>query len=83
MRRPLRIGIWFHYGVTLPPDEGIGVFSHNLATGLLELDERIELSLLIRPEDEKVVAAIEQKAPDRVRLLPSASPRTAQLLFRR
>ena len=39
MTRPIRIGIWCDYGVTLTPTEGIGVFVYNLVAGLLELDE--------------------------------------------
>ncbi len=62
-QEPLRLGIWFYYGQTLPPNEGIGVFVHNLTAGLLALPENVECTLLIRPGDEAVVEPLRAQLP--------------------
>ena len=86
MARPIRIGVWCDYGVTLTPTEGIGVFVANLVRGLLELDEPVEVVMLVRPGDQKVVANLRRHAPSRLRILPDIwptfprSPRLTRLL---
>ncbi len=50
--RPLRIGFWACYNVTLEPSAGIGVFLYNLLRGFADLDEEVELVLLVRPGDQ-------------------------------
>jgi glycosyltransferase involved in cell wall biosynthesis len=56
--RPFRLGVWCdYYGITLTPTGGIGVFVYNLVAGLLALEDRIEVVLLVRPGDQKVAAA--------------------------
>jgi glycosyltransferase involved in cell wall biosynthesis len=82
-KEPLRLGIWFYYGQTLPPNEGIGVFVHNLTAGLLTLPEDIEFTFLIRPGDESVVEPLRALAPDRVRVLPEGPLRVGLLNPRR
>jgi glycosyltransferase involved in cell wall biosynthesis/ribosomal protein S18 acetylase RimI-like enzyme len=75
--RPFRIGVWCHYGTTLTPNEGIGVFTHNLMHGLLELSEPVELAVLVRPGDQKLVEPLAERAPGRVRVLPDPKRRLA------
>ena len=52
----MRIGIWCAYGKTLEPTEGIGVFAHNLARGLVEIDAVERVELLVHAGDEPLVA---------------------------
>ena len=63
--RPFRIGVWCHYGATLAPHEGIGVFTHNLMHGLLQLNEPVELALLVRPGDQEMVAPLADRTGER------------------
>lgn len=71
-RNTFRLGVWLDYGRTLTPSEGIGVFVHNLAAGLLELDAPLELVLLTHPQEQHVVERLRLRAPDRVTVLPDA-----------
>lgn len=52
----MRIGIWCAYGETLEATEGIGVFVHNLARGLVEIDDVERVELLVHAGDEALVA---------------------------
>jgi hypothetical protein len=74
MARPIRIGIWCDYGVTLTPTEGIGVFVYNLVAGLLELDDEVEVVLLVRPGDQKMAASLAPHASGRLRIVPEIWP---------
>jgi glycosyltransferase involved in cell wall biosynthesis len=71
--RPFRIGIWCDYGRTLTPTEGIGVFAHNLAAGLIELEEPVDVVLLTHAQERHVVEYLRQRAPDRVRVIPDVA----------
>jgi glycosyltransferase involved in cell wall biosynthesis len=66
----LNIGIWCDFGQTLLPHEGIGVFVHSLARGLLSLNEPISLTLVSHPGEQEVMNDLRMVAPDRVRVLP-------------
>jgi glycosyltransferase involved in cell wall biosynthesis len=70
----MRIGIWCDYGVTLTPTEGIGVFVANLVSGLLELNEPLEVVLLIRPGDHHLVESLGSRFPDRLQIVPPRWP---------
>jgi glycosyltransferase involved in cell wall biosynthesis len=59
--RPFRIGICCDYGVTLLPQEGIGVFIFNLVAGLLQLDEPLEVVLMVHPGDQNRISFPERK----------------------
>src|SRR5438874_684261 len=74
MTRPIRIGIWCDYGITLTPTEGIGVFVYNLVAGLLELEDEVEVVLLVRPGDQKMAAGLVPHAADRLRIVPEIWP---------
>ncbi|NBP51814.1 MAG: hypothetical protein EBU70_11695, partial [Actinobacteria bacterium] len=52
----MRIGIWCAYGKTLEATDGIGVFVHNLARGLVEIDAVERVELLVHAGDEPLVA---------------------------
>jgi glycosyltransferase involved in cell wall biosynthesis len=69
-KRPFRIGVWCDYSITLMPTSGIGVFVYNLLAGLLDLEERIEVVLLVRPGDQKVAAATLAKSRGKLRVIP-------------
>jgi glycosyltransferase involved in cell wall biosynthesis len=69
-QRPLRIGFWACYNVTLEPSAGIGVFLYNLLHGLADLDENVELVLLVRPGDQERAAGFVQQCRRPVRILP-------------
>ena len=57
--KPFQIGIWCDgWTSTFPRDEVIG-FTHPLAEGLLELNERLEVILFVRPEDVPGAAALQ------------------------
>src|SRR5262245_9107401 len=75
--RPFRIGVWCHYGTTLTPNEGIGVFTYNLMQGLLQLAEPVELAVMVRPGDQHLVAPLAERAPGRVHVLPDPKRRLA------
>ncbi len=81
--RPFRLGLWCDFGSTLTPHEGIGVFVHNLARGLLELPDAIELAVIVHQGEEEVMAELKALAPQRVRVLPEGtwSPANRQRLF--
>src|SRR5262245_47808814 len=67
----MRIGIWCEFGgQTLSPFEGIGVFVANLVRGLLQQPGRVELVLLVHPDDAEVMRPLCRLAPARVALLP-------------
>src|SRR5258708_6277989 len=67
----MRIGIWCEFGgQTLSPFEGIGVFVANLVTGLVRQPGRVEVVLLVHPDDPEVMAPLCRLAPARVSLLP-------------
>src|SRR5947208_715055 len=74
MTRPIRIGVWCDYGVTLTPTEGIGVFVYNLVAGLLELDDPVEVVLLVRPGDQEMAKRLTVPAPGRLRIVPEIWP---------
>jgi len=78
MIRPIRIGIWCDYGVTLTPTEGIGVFVYNLVGGLLELDEAVEVVLLVRPGDQKMAGSLVPRPSSRLRVVPEIWPTITQ-----
>jgi len=62
----MRIGIWCVYGHTLAPDDGIGVFVHNLARSLAA-DPRVEDVLLaIRQGEQGVVAGLVGESAGRI-----------------
>src|SRR5262245_57035184 len=71
-QRPLRIGFWACYNVTLEPSAGIGVFLYNLLHGLADLDEEVELVLLVRPGDQTRAAGFVAHCRRPVRILPGA-----------
>ncbi|MEX0689038.1 MAG: glycosyltransferase [Pirellulales bacterium] len=52
----MRIGIWCAYGETLKPSEGIGVFAHGLARGLVALADVERVVLAVHVGDEPLVA---------------------------
>jgi len=82
MTRPIRIGIWCDYGITLTPTEGIGVFVYNLVGGLLELDDTVEVVLLVRPGDQEMAASLVPHSSGRLRIVPeiwSIIPRSPRL----
>ena len=62
--RPLRVGVWCSYHITLVPSEGIGVFAHHLARGLADLDDGTQVDLHIRPGDEALVEELRKRADD-------------------
>jgi glycosyltransferase involved in cell wall biosynthesis len=68
--RPLRIGVWCDYGVTLTPTEGIGVFIWNLIGGLLELDEPVQVVMLVAPGDQHLVTDLQKRFPGRLHIVP-------------
>jgi glycosyltransferase involved in cell wall biosynthesis len=70
LRQPLKIGIWCDFGQTLLPHEGIGVFVHSLASGLLSLKDPVTLTMATHPGDHEVMNELRAEAPDRVRVLP-------------
>ena len=72
---PIRIGVWCDYGVTLTPTEGIGVFVANLVEGLLNLEEQIEVTLLVRPGDQPIAGSLQKKYPHRLQIVPPIWPR--------
>ncbi len=74
MTRPIRIGIWCDYGITLTPTEGIGVFVYNLVGGLLELDDTVEVVLLVRPGDQEMAASLVPHSSGRLRIVPEIWP---------
>jgi glycosyltransferase involved in cell wall biosynthesis len=80
-QRPLRIGVWCHYGTTLTPTEGIGVFVHNLMAALLDLGEPIEIVALVRPGEQGVMASLAAKGRGKFRVVPEqpCSPITGRL----
>lgn len=69
-QRPLRIGFWACYDVTLEPSAGIGVFLYNLLHGLADLDEEVQLVLLVRPGDQARAAGYVRPCRRPVRILP-------------
>ncbi len=71
--RPLSVGIWCDFGQTLTPNEGIGVFVHSLARGLLSLGEPVSLTLVTHPGEQGVMDDLKSLAPERVRVLPEAA----------
>lgn len=54
-KKPLRIGIWCAYHITLEQSEGIGVFAHNLARGLANQSSDVEITMMVLPGDEHVM----------------------------
>ncbi len=83
MRRPLRIGVWCDYGVTLTPTEGIGVFVWNLIGGLMELDEPLEVIVLVAPGDQQQVEPLQRRFPGRLHVVPPPLPRITGFPFGR
>jgi glycosyltransferase involved in cell wall biosynthesis len=77
--RPLRIGVWCDYGVTLTPTEGIGVFVWNLIGGLLELPEPLEVVVLATPGDRHLVAPLQKRFSNRLHVVPPILPRSSEL----
>src|SRR5262245_2529190 len=71
-QRPLRIGFWACYDVTLEPSAGIGVFLYNLLHGLADLDDEVELVLLVRPGDQARAGEYVARSRRPVRILPGA-----------
>ncbi len=53
----MNVGVWCAYGKTLEPSEGIGVFTHNVARGLLEDDRVGRIVLVIEEGQADCVAA--------------------------
>jgi glycosyltransferase involved in cell wall biosynthesis len=51
-RRPIHIGIFGDYGSSLCPDEGIGVFVHQLIPALLAADPDVRVTLRVHPGDQ-------------------------------
>jgi glycosyltransferase involved in cell wall biosynthesis len=51
-RRPIHIGIFGDYGSSLCPDEGIGVFVHELIPALLAADPDVRVTLRVHPGDQ-------------------------------
>jgi glycosyltransferase involved in cell wall biosynthesis len=68
--------------ITILPNEGIGVFVHNLVGGLMELPEAVEVALVVHPRDQDLVASYHKHLGDRVRVLsrPRENPPPRQRL---
>jgi glycosyltransferase involved in cell wall biosynthesis len=81
---PLHVGVWCDFGQTLLPHEGIGVFVHSLARGLLSLGEPLALTLVTHPGEQDVMDDLRAEAPERVRVLPDPEwhPRFRNAAFR-
>lgn len=62
----LRIGIWCAYHITLQPSEGIGVFAHNLARGLAEIEPSVEVVMVTKPGDEDLMQETVQAGQGRI-----------------
>ncbi len=71
---PLHVGIWCDFGQTLVPYEGIGVFVHSLARGLLARPEPVTLTLVAHLGEQEVMDDLRAVAPERVRVLPEKGP---------
>jgi glycosyltransferase involved in cell wall biosynthesis len=69
-----RIGIWCDYGFTLSPAQGIGVLVHNLARGLIEADDGLEVVLLICPKDPEDYGELVDIGQGRIKLFPERWP---------
>jgi len=75
----LRIGIWCMVDtnagpISILPNEGLGVFVHNLVDGLMALDEPVEVALVVHPRDQDRVAAHHGQHVGRVRVLSRLRP---------
>lgn len=77
--RPFRIGIWCDYGFTLTRLGGIGVFVYNLALGLFDLDEAIEVVMLVRQGDQNVTDCLQKSARGRLKVIPDPPSRLVPL----
>jgi len=65
-----RVGIWCDYGFTLSPAQGIGVFVANLARGLVEADEQLEVILLTCPREPDAYRELARHPSGRIGLFP-------------
>jgi alpha-1,3-rhamnosyl/mannosyltransferase len=70
--------------ITILPNEGIGIFIHNLVGGLMALAEPVEVALVVHPRDQDLMASYHAQHGGRVRVLsrPSENPLAHQRLGR-
>ncbi len=81
--RPMRVGIWCWYNVTLEPSEGIGVFAHHLAKALAALPNGPILSIFTKPGEQHLVQETVAAGNGRIQAISCGRPPVIRRRLRR
>lgn len=67
---PMHLGIFADYATTLRPDEGIGVFVHQLLSALRKIEPEIRITFWVHPGEEYLIDRLLRRQGLRVEVYP-------------